>query len=78
MATVKQKWAHERNWNKARITAMVTTARNIAQQDSTVKSESMILRDAADDIQIVLNGIKRHETESRNQYVERRNARAKR
>ena len=42
-----QLWARERNWNKARLTSVICTLRNMSKQSSTTASEKLEFESSA-------------------------------
>ena len=72
MPTLKQLWARERNWNKARLVAMLHTARNMAYQQSTTPKEAGKLIQIAAFLSGELKGFKKREDLSRSLFLDRR------
>jgi len=71
MASPKQLWARERNWNKARLTNCLYALQSIARQDSTVGYERAWLKSASLTLDHIIQKYKMHEEQSRDQFIER-------
>jgi hypothetical protein len=69
--TIKQRWARERNWNKARIKGVVCSLRNIASDLSTTHREQGQLHVLADKVEYILDNWKGHEQYSRSYFLRR-------
>ncbi len=71
MATVKQLWARERNWNKRRLLAEAQTLRNIISDASTIPYEKGELQAALEILDKVLVIWKGRESASRSVFLKR-------